>query len=398
MTQAAREGDPPFGDLPSTADVVVIGMGVIGAFVACALARRGVRTLAIDAHAPPHAHGSSHGETRMFRLAYAEGAVYAPLLARAHAAWTTLQREGGEPIFEACGIAYVGRPDGALISQTRASARDNGLSVEDVGAADAAARFPHLRVDDGRVLLFEPTGGFIHVDAAVRAALSDAATHGATLCAGPRVVGVEPAVGARVAGVTVRTDRGSVAAGAVVIAAGARTAALAPSIASALTVERRTLHWFEAAEPSTASAGFTPFCFDLEDEGWFYGFPPVDGATVKVANHHLGSPVASMDAVQDAAPETDAPAFERWVRRLTPGLGARRRSAACAYTMTPDERFIIGPDPERAGVFLCAGMSGHGFKFAPAIGEAIAETIETGQASVDLTAFSPARFAASNGG
>jgi sarcosine oxidase len=357
-------------------DLVVAGLGATGGATAAHAAARGLRVIGLDARHPPHAHGSSHGGTRIIREAYFEDPLYVPLVQRAYEGWRALERDAGRTLLVQTGGLMIGPPGGALVTGALASARAHGLAHEVLDGATTRRRFPALRVGDTDVAVWEPRAGALFPEACVAAQLAAAAHAGAVLWTGTPLLGFESGG----EGVRVRTPRGDIEAGALVLAAGAWMPGLAPTLAGALTVERVVQVWF-APEPSSADLWSPAHCpvwiWEHAHARYWYGFPAFEGR-VKAARHHEGEPF-DPDTPERAVP---AHAVEALARELAPrlaGLGPPVDAAVCLYTNTTDQHFLIDHLPGTPRVIAASACSGHGFKFAPALGEAIAGWVATGE-------------------
>lgn len=351
-------------------DVIVLGLGGMGSAALDQLARRGARVLGLEQFDLVHDRGSSHGETRIIRKAYFEHPAYVPLLHRAYALWGDLERDCGETLFERCGLLVAGRPDGAVVTGVRRAAGEHRLAIDEIAAAEARRRFPSFAFDDDHALLFEVDAGFLRVEACVSAHLERARRAGAAVRAREEVLGWT----ADGRGVAVTTRNGRFVAARLVVCAGAWAGQLLPTLRGSLHVRRKVQLWLRCEDPRYAPAAGCPvFAYDLGD-GFFYGFPALDGATVKVARHTGGEPVDDPGMLDRALCDHDAPPVVRFVRRYLPGVsGDIVRHAACMYTMTPDEHFVIDRHPQHERVFFAAGFSGHGFKFASVVGAVLAD-------------------------
>jgi len=374
-------------------DAIVIGVGAMGAAACAHLAARGARVLGLERFAIPHEHGSSGGDTRLFRTAYFEHPDYVPLLRRARAGWEHLESRTGARVFDETGVLYAGPPDGELIPATESSARAYGVEVEEV--ADAPSRHPAFRIPGEYRVLFEPGAGFVRSLAAIRAFAGAARADGAELHEGERVVEWEE----RGAGVRVRTDAGAYEANRLVLTAGAWTPQVAPGLAGRLTPTRQVVGWVEPRAPSACVPPAFP-CWAIEDpeDGLYYGFPLVDGPStdparrgLKIGRHVPGPPI-DPDHVAPASIAGDEPHFRRGVERYLGAVGGVTTAVtACLYTMSPDGHFMVGPLPDHDAAVVACGFSGHGFKFAPVIGEALADLALEGRTELPVGFLSPLR-------
>lgn len=384
-------------------DVVVVGLGAMGGLALWRLAcRRGVRVVGVEQFEPGHDRGASHGESRIFRTAYMEGESYVPLMRRARRLWAELEQETGTALAVRTGCLSIGPAGSELVDGALRSAAAHGLAYDLLDAAALRRRYPqHADLPPGAVGLYEPDAGLLRPELAVRRAVAAAAARGAAVLTGTRVRAVDTAAGA----VRVRLDTGDLVARRAVVAAGGWSGRLLPGLAPRLRVVRRVQGWFPPGDP----AGFAPDRFPVFLRGagrsiW-YGLPDPDGGAdggagpdggaVKVAVHHWPGVDEPVDP--DAGPRPpgprDAALLAGLVRTALPGLGAEPvRMAACTYTLTPDEHFIVGPRSDLPGVTVLAGFSGHGFKFAPVIGETAAAAALADPAGPPVPLFDPHRF------
>ncbi|MBX9929686.1 MAG: N-methyl-L-tryptophan oxidase [Gemmatimonadaceae bacterium] len=376
-------------------DVIVIGLGAIGSAAARELARRGARVLGIDRWAPPHAMGSTHGETRIIREIYFEDPLYVPLLQRAYTLWETLEAECGERLFTPCGGLMIGAPESALIRGTRESAARYGLPAQEFDARTLASRFPQFELPAHFVALLDPRAGYLDPERAVAAQLAGARAAGAAIHTDERVLSW-----ARDGdGIRVTTERGRYHAAQVIIAAGAWTRALiAPTRALPLTGERQTLVWFDAgaARDRFAADRFPIWICEFEDGQAIYGFPDQPRGW-KAAVHHAGGPIDDPDTIERAVTAADLARVRGGVARLFSWVAHApvNEAAICSYTDTPDLHFLIDRLPEEPRVLVTSACSGHGFKFAGAIGELQAQLILGETPTFDPAPFRLARFGAS---
>lgn len=357
-------------------DVIVVGAGGVGSAVLSALARRGVSALGIDRFNPPHDRGSTHGDTRVIRMAYFEHPHYVPLLRAAYDGWARLEAATGQRLYVERGVIEAGPEDGVVVPGVLASAASHGLEVEKLSAFEARARFPSLGVPEGMSAVFERRAGFLWVERCVEAALGEARAAGAELLTDAEVTAIER----EGSGWCVKTSRGDRRAARVIIAPGAWAKDLLGELGVRFEVRRKSLFWLDAADDSAAPV----FLFETPD-GVFYGFPPLGGQGLKVAEHSGGHVLRDplvVDRSIDAREQDRVLAFaQRYLRGVRPEI---RRHATCLYTMTPDEHFIVDQHPGRPGVVLIAGLSGHGFKFASALGEIAADLALEGRSPLPI--------------
>jgi sarcosine oxidase len=365
-------------------DTILIGGGAMGSAAAWQLTARGQRVLVLDRFRPPHPHGSTHGETRVIREAYFEHPAYVPLVQRAYDLWRELERQTGKSLLRITGGLMIGPPAGVVFNGARTSAEQHGLPHEILEAGEIERRFPALRIPEQFQAVLEPRAGILKVEACVAAGLETAVHHGACLRFDEPVISWRATNG----GVEVVTDQGVYSAGQLVLAGGAWLAQLLPQLAASLRVERQVLHWFQPTRaPELHAPDRLPVhVVEYEAGRFFYALPDV-GTGVKTALHHQGATV-SPDAVDREVTMDEQAGMGRLAGDYLPGLAPLpQQSVTCLYTNTPDEHFLIDHHPEHAQVLIVSPCSGHGFKFASAIGEVVADLVTAGKSRFDLSLF-----------
>jgi sarcosine oxidase len=376
-----------------TFDAIVLGLGAHGSAAALALSRRGLRVLGIEAGERGHELGSSGGHSRMIRRAYFEDAGYLPLLSAAWDGWEALAAVAGEPFVELTGGLYAGPADSEVFRGSVGSALVQGLAHEVLDAAEIRRRWPVFTVGDEVGGLFDPGAGMIRPDRAIAAQVRLAEDAGAEVRFSERAIDWRPMPGGATGGVEVETDRAVYAAGSLVIAAGAWTGAFVPDLMLPLEVERMPVLWFEpTVDPASVSVGRLPvWLIDTAEDGTFYGFPYDPAVGLKVSRHHSGE-ACDPDSVDRSLHPADVERVRAFSRRTMPADGPLRHSTVCLYTNTPDLSFVIDVHPRIPGVAYASACSGHGFKFAPVVGEILADLATTGSTAHDIEQFRASRF------
>lgn len=377
-------------------DAIVVGLGGMGSAAAYHLASRGKSVLGLERHAPAHALGSSHGQSRIIRQAYFEDPAYVPLLLRAYELWEKLERETGEDLMTLCGGLMVGREDGELVSGSVRSAEEYDLPYELLDAGDLARRFPPLSPDPETVALYETKAGFVRPEAAVKAHLDRAAAMGAELRFEETVLRWE----ASESGTWVETGNGAYEAERLVISPGAWAPDLLAELRLPLEVTRQVMYWFE---PTGGLEAFLPDRFPIwiwepDDDNAFYGFPAERGdRSVKVAFFRADGVRTTADTIRREVDPQESEFLRGYLKRYIPDLNGRFVDAkACMYTNTPDLHFVVSPHPDHENVVVACGFSGHGFKFCGVIGEILADLAADGSTSHPVSLFSPARLVETN--
>jgi monomeric sarcosine oxidase len=350
-------------------DAIVLGIGGIGSAALYHLARSGAHVLGIDRFSPPHDHGSSHGQSRVIRQAYFEHPDYVPLLLESYQGWYELEQRTQRKLFHQVGLIQAGPPDGVVVPGVLRAATSHNLPVQELTADDIGRRWPGLQIPKDLCGAYEPAAGYLLVEDCVQAHLDAARSFGAeTVC------NVE--VGSWTAGaheVRVCLKHSEVTARQLVIAAGAWAAQLLADLNVALPVRRKSLFWFATDASEYAAPNCPVFLFELP-EGVFYGFPKLDERGVKFAEHSGGRTVENPLKADRSIDAEEQDRLVNVLSRFLPGVSSQVTDhTVCLYTMSPDENFIVDLHPEHANVAFAAGLSGHGFKFAPVLGRALAE-------------------------
>ncbi len=374
-----------------TYDVVVIGVGGMGSAAVYHLASRGARVLGLEQFDIPHDRGSSHGVTRIIRLAYFEDPAYVPLLRRAYALWHELQHRYGEPLLYITGAIDAGLPGSVTVEGSLRSCAVHHLPHEVLDAATLARRYPGYRLAREMVAVYQPDGGFVLSERAIVAHVMLAQAAGAEVHARERVLSWEPDGGQ----VVVRTDRGVYRARRLVVTAGPWTGRLVPRLAALAVPERQVLLWAQPRRPELFRLGAFPV-FNLEaPEGRFYGFPIFGVPGVKIGKYHHRHERVDPDAVpREVTPEDEAVVREGLRRYFPEADGPTMALKTCLFTNSPDEHFIVDRLPEAPQVCVAAGFSGHGYKFCSVMGEILAALALDGASAFDLRLFRATRFEA----
>jgi sarcosine oxidase len=369
-------------------DVVVVGLGVIGSAVLYHLARRGRRVVGIERFYPGHDRGSSHGETRIIRLGYFEHPSYVPLVRTALQLWRELEARSERKLLDITGVIEIGAPDSVLIKGTLDSSRQHALTHEVLDAATLMRRFPAFRVPPEFVAVLQPDGGFLMAEAAIHSLVGLAEAAGAQIRLGETVREVKSRAGSA----QVETDRGSIDAGCVVISAGAWAPSLLPAL-PVLRVTRQVLAWFAPLDRGLFTRDRFPVFLLESPRGMHYGFPVIGNSGLKIAKHHHLNETVDPDHYNQTLSNEDEAAIRDAIATHLPAANGPLLSAkTCLYTMTSDGDFIVDRMPGEPQIVIASPCSGHGFKFAPVLGAAIADLATVGTTSYDISRFRINRF------
>ncbi len=381
-------------------DVIVLGVGGMGAAALAHLAARSVRVVGIEQDDVPSLRGSSVGETRIIRKAYFEDARYVPLLHRAYALWTELERERNEELFVRTGCLNLGPPSHPDIQGVLRSVEQHRLAHTRLDAEDVRRHFPAFTPSPSDVGVHEEDAGYLKVEACTRAHAELAVARGAELRTRTTVTAValdSDAVRVSVAGGdTFEAER-------LVVSAGAWLASpLLAGIARdlpALTVTRQVQLWFRPRDEAIARAPAMPAFIHFASDRAFYGVPLGDPLPctpsepgVKVCRHHGGERTTAQELDRAPRPEDEGEVRQYLAAHLRNVDGPLVHRQVCMYTSTPDHHFIVGLHPRDPRVVILGGFSGHGYKMASVMGEVAAELAIDGRTKLDISLFQPARF------
>ena len=380
--------------MPDHLDVIVVGVGSMGAAACYHLARRGARVLGIDSQSVPNTNSSYNGDTRVIRLSYQEHPDYVPLLRDAYQLWGEIEQDTGENLLHKTGVLYMGFPDGAAISGVKLAAKTYNLPFSTLTHGELANQFPQFTLHAGMVGALEPEGGYLLSELAVKTYAQAAQQLGTKLLTN------EPLINWVIDsnGITVRTTSGTYTAAKLILCAGAWSGDLLRLPDVRLTVTRQVLGWVRPRQPALFQHGDFPVWNidpngDGDLTGIYYGFP-MRGDTLKLAWHHPGTPMPA-DAVTDEKFPTDEDEILLPLRRYLPdALGQVRTLKVCKYTNSADGHFIVDRHPESERVHFACGFSGHGFKFASVIGKVLSELALDGKTERPIGFLGFSRFGA----
>lgn len=362
-------------------DVIVLGVGGFGSAACYHLARRGVRVLGLEQFPWLHDRGSSHGETRIIRLAYFEHPDYVPLLRRAYELWGELEASAKTALFRKTRLMISGLPDGEAIPGALRAAREHGLDIECLTAAEARQQFPDFCLPDEHQVVLEPDAGLLHVEACVQAHIREAVRAGAEIQGNTPVQGW----GRDGALLYVDTSHGRYAASRLVIAAGAWTNRVIADAGLPLTVIRKFVGWYEVEPGAYDVERGTPTFYIEQPDGAFYGFPSMDQRTIKFAEHTGNDVVDDPTTVDRNLRPQDVSRLNDFRKTILPRTRPiLDRHSVCLYTLTPDRHFVVDHHPQDRDVVIAAGFSGHGFKFTSVIGEALADLASNGRTDAPI--------------
>jgi sarcosine oxidase len=371
-------------------DVIVAGVGGMGASTCWHLARRGQKVLGLDRFDIPNTMGSSHGVNRIIRLAYFEHPSYVPILRRAYALWRETEQFYGEQILYVTGSMDMGPPDSVNIKGSLASCAQHNLDYELLEAREINRRFPGYRVSDPHVGLYQPDGGFVASERGIVAHVTLAQAAGAEIHGREGMLGYDVAGSGRI---RVTTSRGVYEANRLVLTTGGWIGDHVPQLKSTSIAERQVLGWFQPKVPEHYKLGRFPVSNWQTDIGQFYQFPTWQVPGFKIGLYHHLFERGHADELSREPTPRDEDVLRAAVARYFPDAdGPVLSLRACLFTNTPDEHFVIDTLPGAPNVVLASPCSGHGYKFASAMGEILADMATDKVPKFDLSLFKIARF------
>jgi len=365
---------------------IVVGLGAMGSATLYHLARRGWRVLGIEQFSAGHDRGSSHGDSRIIRETYFEHPLYVPLVRRAHELWLELEKESGESLMTITGGLMIGPTDGSIVSGSLRSAAEHNLPHALLSAEEVRERFPPFRLAKGLVAVLDPRAGFLDPEACTRTHLKLAQDAGAAVRFN------EPLLDWNISGDSVRvtTASGAYTADRLVLAAGPWNSGLVPDLELPLTIERQAVFWLDpGADATVYDVGQFPiYAYEYVAGNICYGFPRLPRG-VKASVMHAGETVRHPDKVNRTVGGSEVNPLRAALRPILPELAESpvRESDVCLFTNTPDHDFVIDFHPFFPQVLISSPCSGHGFKFASAIGELQADLLTKGETDFDLSPF-----------
>ena len=367
-------------------DVIIVGLGAMGSATLYQLAKRGIRVLGLEQFSPLHDRGSSHGDSRIIRETYFEHPLYVPLVQRAHELWRALEEACGKPLLTVDGGLMIGPADGSVVTGTLRSAREHNLPHEILSREEVAQRFPAFSAVADVVAVLDPRAGYLDPEGCTRAHIDLAVRAGAATRFNQRVTAWDAGTN----GVRVVTTATEYLCEKLVLTAGSWTNSLLGTYQLPLEIERQTVCWFEPPAPAAnyQSSRFPIFAYEFKPGVICYGFPEL-AKGVKASVMHDGRNFSRSEDIDRSVTEADVAPLRSALRDVLPDLSRSpvRDSTTCIFTNTPDHDFVIDFHPEHSNVLISSPCSGHGFKFASAIGELQADLVTTGSSRFDLAPF-----------
>lgn len=386
-----RPTTPParLNDIPKHFDAIVLGVGAMGGAACYQLAKRGKRVLGLEQFSIPHEQGSSHGMTRIIRLAYYEHPSYVNLLRRAYELWYELEATVNEKLFYKTGSIDAGPEDSWVFQGSWRSCKEHDLPHEVLTGAELHRRFPGYNLPPTIMAVLQPDGGFLAPERCIVSYVTAAQALGAEIHGHEPVLGWEPYLD----GFKVITTRDEYHCDKLIVSAGAWAAKMIPELRDLTVPERQVLAWLQPNHPEYFQPGNFPVFNLLVEEGRYYGFPQHGIPGFKFARYHHFEQVIDPDEFEREANDEDERTLREFCERYFPfGVGPTMTLKSCIFTNTPDRHFIIDTHPAMNNLVIVSPCSGHGFKFVSVIGEIAADLAMYGSTRHDISLFELARF------
>lgn len=379
-------------DLPQSQhqyDAIVVGVGGMGSAAAYHLAERGADVLGLEQYDIPHSLGSSHGVSRIIRLAYSEHPSYVPLLRRSYELWRELDESHSQALLHTTKSVSAGPPDSDTVQGSISACEEHSLPYSDHSSHELSELYPGYTLPEEYRAVVQPSGGFLVSPQCIVAHVQQAHQNGATIRARERVRSWQSISG----GVRVTTDKRTYVADRLVITAGAWASKLLNSLETHAVPERQVLGWFHPNRPELFTPNRFPVFVVENDDATYYGFPVYGIPGVKVGRHHHFHEDVDPDDFDRSPSQTDEQVLRGFLAEyFSDAAGPTMKLETCLYTNSPDGHFLIDTHPEYPEVVVAAGFSGHGFKFCSVVGEILADLTISGETPHDIELFRWGRF------
>lgn len=382
--------------MKSNYDVIVVGLGIFGASALWRLASKGKRVLGVDASGPTHCFGSSHGSSRIFRRAYWEGEKYLPLLNHADTLWCELEAVAQRKLLFKTGGIFIGHSDSRLVRGSTETAKNSKIPHKLLTSEKVNQYAPAFNIPPEFEALYEPGAYAISACDARLTMLNEAVHQGAVTIFGESIVSVED----HALGAILKTKSGkSYTAKSVIVTTGPWiTEHLLPELKFYLETRKVPVYWFTpkvGSENIFSPEKFPVFLYESALGQLLYGVPSIisNEPGVKIGFHNRQQTPTSPSWMEFQVSQQMEEEVSSMVSPLLPDLEhLPARAKNCFYTMSKDESFLIGASTNFNSVYFASACSGHGFKFAPAVGDALAHLVDRQNPIVSISEFSPARF------
>jgi len=379
-----------------TYDVIVLGVGSMGSSACYHLAKRGYSVLGIEQFDIPHEHGSHTGQSRVIRKAYFEHPDYVPLLNRAYENWSSIEAESGVDLYYKTGLLYFGKPDHLLIKGVLESSSLYDIELQKIRKQKLMDDYPQFAIPEDYEAYIEPDAGLVTPERSILTYVERSINYGAHINTNEKVLSWS----SESESIEVKTSKGVYSCKKLVVSTGSWLKKVVSGLLPEIHVTRQLMAWVIPKSWDKFTLGNFP-CWtvaDHENKGIFYGFPILDAGKfgspigLKLAHHYHGAK-QDPDNVDRKLEGKEEDVLISFMDRFLPeGYQSTHLTKSCLYTNTSDEHFIIDVLPSNENVVVAGGFSGHGFKFASVIGEALADLAIAGKSDLPIEFLGLHRF------
>lgn len=384
------------------ATVAVIGLGAYGSACSYQLQKLGAQVIGIDQYAPPHIHGSTHGDTRITRFAVFEGEQYVTTARRSVEIFASLQKHSDEKLFHQNGFISIGSEQETKmlvahgksdpLAATIEVAKKSGTPLEILDTSAIRKRFPAFNIPADTIGCYEAESGTLFPEACVKVQMELAHKLGVEFLLNTKVTHISEST----MGVKIATDSAVVEADIAIITAGPWVQRFLPhKYHKNFDVQRQVLYWFEHSNPSAFSIQNSPnfIWYESTEKNCdaFYGFPAQHGSSqIKISREVDFGPISPDGPLLPVSTDEISSMFRHHAKGCITGLTEHcARAETCFYTVTPNSMFLMAPHPQLKNVFILSACSGHGFKHSAALGEVMAHHVlgKNIPNGIDMTTF-----------
>ncbi|WP_141430803.1 N-methyl-L-tryptophan oxidase [Bacillus sp. 03113] len=372
------------------ADIGVIGIGTMGSMAMWQLASKGASVIGFEQYGIGHDRSAAGGETRIFRTAYQSGLEYIPILKEAKELWKQLESETKNHLYTKTSGLAIGNPQIKSMKNMLESIKEFDLDHEILAYEEAKKRFPQHKLLHDEIVILDKEAGFLRPQYAIVSAVQRAEELGAIVHSYTRV----EEVCSEGNGVRVRADGKDYMFGQVLISTGPWAREFLPDFEQQIEVRRLVNTWFTSKNLSLFTPDKFPV-FQRETNGViYYGFPTVDGASVKIAiSSHKKDKINGPNDINRTVEIEELSTIRQTIRDFLPDLYPDPiRVSAYMEGYTPDGHSIVGRLPNEKNIVVACGFSGHGFKMAPAIGKITADILLENETTCSIDHLSPIGF------
>lgn len=372
-------------------DIAVIGVGGMGSAALYHLAKSGAKVCGIEQFVAGHGEGSSHGDTRIIRKAYPEAPDYIPLLNRSYELWKNLEAVSGETLLNLCGFLVCGSSEGEYLSRVQEGADKYDVTYQYLDRQLLQKRFPQFHLPDNFAGFLDPEGGIVYVEKGVYSHVAAALENGAILYGEEVLLGWEKFDG----NFLLKTSKRLITTEKIVFTTGAWAVDMMAALNISLEVWRRVIFWHDCKNMAPYYPDQFP-SFVINDERspyCYYGCPAINERGLKLGEHDV--PLKLTDPFERNMPLTDEEVanMNLLLENYLPDLNTSSLAHKfCMYTISPDHHFIMDQHPEIDGITIACGFSGHGYKFAPVVGEILSSLALTGSSGHEIDFLGIGRF------